>query len=157
MIDTYREVVKHAEKLAIIMAMDNHFGATRTADNTLTVVRQVGSPWLKVNIDTGNFYEDIHYGDDFVEHPEILVHATPFEDVYEENDRLAREMVYCHAKIYKLNAQGRDDVFLDYDRILPILRRHGYVSIESFSQEDPLDIVARAAKMLRDKLAGDLP
>ena len=155
-IDTYRDVVRQAENLGIVLAMENHFGATRTADDTLSVVRQVASPWLKVNIDTGNFYDDIRYGDDFAEHPEILEQAVPFEDVYEGIERLAPHMVYCHAKVYELDAEDRNDVLLDYDRIFAIFRRHaynGYVSIENFSQEDPLDLIPRATAMLRGKLS----
>ncbi|NLX03817.1 MAG: sugar phosphate isomerase/epimerase [Phycisphaerae bacterium] len=154
-VETYRNVVRRAERLGIVIAMENHYGATRTADDTLEVVRAVDSPWFKVNIDTGNFYEDIRYGDDFVQHPEILDRARPFEDIYAGIDKLCPEMVYCHAKIYRLDEAEQDDRLLDYSRIVETFHRHGYrgyVSIENFSQEDPLQIVPRATAMLKRKL-----
>jgi len=58
-------------------------------------------------------------------------------------------------KIYGLTPGDDNDIYLDYDRILDMYRRagfRGYLSIENFSQEDPLDIVPRAASMLRRKL-----
>ncbi|OGV62691.1 MAG: hypothetical protein A3K19_13580 [Lentisphaerae bacterium RIFOXYB12_FULL_65_16] len=152
--DTFEAVVLRAERLGIVIAMENHYCATRTAADTLALVRRIDSPWFKVNIDTGNFYEDIRYGNDFVAHPEILADARPFEDVYAGIDALAAEMIYCHAKIYKLDAAGENDLLLDYDRIFRIYRQHGYrgyISIENFSAEDAIDINSRAAQMLARK------
>jgi sugar phosphate isomerase/epimerase len=117
-------------------------------------MKRINSPWFRINIDTGNFYETIHYGDDFVCNPEILRRAVPFENVYKGIEKLAPYMAYCHAKIYRLDAKNQNDLLLDYDRIFKIYRRHGYrgyVSIENFSMEAPVDIIARSACMLRRK------
>lgn len=153
-VQTFQDVVIQAEKLGIMVAMENHYCATRTSDQTVEVFRRVGSPWFGINIDTGNFYEDIHYGDDFVQNPEILSQARPFEDVQAGIETLAEHMIYCHAKIYRLDDDGREDLLLDYDRIFDIFHRRryrGYVSIENFSREDPLTIIPRAAGMLAEK------
>jgi sugar phosphate isomerase/epimerase len=151
---TFQEVIPYAEKLGVMFAMENHYCATRTSDETIELIRKVDSPWFKINIDTGNFYEDIHYGNDFNQNPEILERAKPFEDVYEGIEKMAADMIYCHAKIYKLDADGCNDLLLDYDRIFKIFARHGYrgyISIENFSHEDPLKIIPRAASMLKNK------
>ncbi len=151
---TFEEVIPYAEKLGIMFAMENHYCATRTSDDTVGLVRRINSPWFRINIDTGNFYEDIHYGDDFILNPEILARARPFEDVYVGIEKMAADMAYCHAKIYRLNAAGSDDILLDYDRIFDIYHRfgyRGYISIENFSQEDPLVIIPQAASMLTSK------
>lgn len=151
---TFEKVIPQAKKLGILIAMENHYCATRTSDETIDLIKRVNSPWFKINIDTGNFYEDIHYGDDFNRNPEILEKAKPFEDVYQGIEKMADHMGYCHAKVYKLNADGQNDILLDYDRIFRIFIRHhyrGYVSIENFSSEDPLKIVPRASLMLKNK------
>lgn len=151
---TLQEVIPYAEKLGIMFAMENHYCVTRTSDETIDLVRKVDSPWFKINIDTGNFYEDIHYGDDFNRNPEILEKARSFEDAYEGIEKMVPDMVYCHAKIYKLDADGCNDLLLDYDRIFKIFGRHGYrgyISIENFSQEDPLKIIPLATSMLKNK------
>jgi L-ribulose-5-phosphate 3-epimerase len=151
---TFQEVIPYAEKLGIMLAMENHYCVTRTSEDTIELVRKIDSPWFKINIDTGNFYEDIHYGDDFNRNPEILERAKPFEDVYEGIEKMAPDMVYCHAKIYKLEGDGCNDLLLDYDRIFKIYNQHGYrgyISIENFSQEDPIIIIPRAANMLKTK------
>jgi L-ribulose-5-phosphate 3-epimerase len=154
---TFESVIKQAEKLGILIAMENHYCATRTSEDTIRMVRRVNSPWFKVNIDTGNFYEDIRYGDDFILRPQILEKAKPFEEVYQGIETLAAYMVYCHAKVYKLDRENKNDILLDYDRIFDIFHRHyyqGYISIENFSAEDPLEFIPRASRMLLNKWQG---
>jgi sugar phosphate isomerase/epimerase len=47
------EAVPHAEQRGIRLAIENHIDFT--ADEVLWLIEQVGSPWLGVNFDTGNF------------------------------------------------------------------------------------------------------
>jgi sugar phosphate isomerase/epimerase len=48
-----REAVKDAERCGIRLAIENHIDFT--ADEVLWLIDAVGSPWLGVNFDTGNF------------------------------------------------------------------------------------------------------
>lgn len=49
----FREAVKVAEAHGIRIAIENHIDFT--ADEVLTLLRNVNSPWLGINFDTGNF------------------------------------------------------------------------------------------------------
>lgn len=153
----FRRVMPIAEQMGIVVAMENHFALTSTSWETISFVERVGSDWMRVNIDTGNFIDPdwVRWGKDWRQHPDYWRRAPMQEDVYEGIERLAPCMIYSHAKIYGITADGRDDIYLDYDRILDIYRcagYQGYLSIENFSQEDPLAIVPKAARMLRRKI-----
>jgi len=153
----FKGVMPIAEKMGIVVAMENHFALTSTSWETISFVERVGSDWMRVNIDTGNFIDPdwLGWGKDWREEPDYWRRAPMQEDVYQGIERLAPYMIYSHAKIYGLTSDGSDDIYLDYNRILDIYRRagyQGYLSIENFSQEDPLIIVPRAARMLRRKI-----
>jgi sugar phosphate isomerase/epimerase len=49
----FREAVKTAEEYGIRMAIENHIDFT--ADEMVSLIEGVGSPWLGINFDTGNF------------------------------------------------------------------------------------------------------
>jgi len=49
----FREAVKVAEEYGIQMAIENHIDFT--ADEMLCLLKNVNSPWLGINFDTGNF------------------------------------------------------------------------------------------------------
>ena len=152
----FKRVMPLAERMGIVLAMENHFALTPTSWDTLRFIELVGSDWMKVNVDTGNFIHPdwLGYGTDWHKEPDYWERAPMQEDVYEGIERLAPHMIYSHVKIYGLTPDESDDLFLDYDRILDIYRAagyDGYLSIENFSPEDPLVIVPKAAAMLRRK------
>ena len=156
-VSAFRSVMPIAERMGIVIAMENHFALTSTSWETISFVERVGSDWMRVNIDTGNFIDPdwIGWGKDWREEPDYWRRAPMQEDAYEGIERLAAHMIYSHVKIYGITDNGGDDIYLDYDRILDIYRRagyQGYLSIENFSQEDPLVIVPKAVRMLRRKL-----
>lgn len=153
----FRHIMPAAERMGIVVAMENHFALTATSYDTLRFVERVGSDWMRVNVDTGNFIHPdwLAFGTDWRKEPDYFKRAPMQEEIYAGIERLAPYMVYCHAKIYGLTPDGKNDIYLDYDRILEILRNagyRGYLSIENFSTEDPLVIVPKAANMLRGKL-----
>ena len=47
-----------AEKHGILLALENHWGLTTKTENLLRIYKGVGSPWLGINMDTGNFAVD---------------------------------------------------------------------------------------------------
>ena len=52
---------EHAGSKGIFLGVENHGGLT--PEQLLTIVRRVDSPWLGINLDTGNFHTDDPYGD----------------------------------------------------------------------------------------------
>ena len=40
-----------------MLALENHWGLTTRPENLLRIYKAVKSPWLGINLDTGNFAE----------------------------------------------------------------------------------------------------
>ena len=62
-IEAIEECCDHAGKYGVYLALENHGGLTADADEMLSMVRNVKSPWFGVNMDTGNFRSADVYGD----------------------------------------------------------------------------------------------
>jgi sugar phosphate isomerase/epimerase len=45
----------YAGKKGVILGLENHGGITEKAETIVKIVKQVDSPWVGVNVDTGNF------------------------------------------------------------------------------------------------------
>ncbi len=129
-IDSIHECLSHAEKTGVLMALENHWGLTTDPHNVVRIYKAVNSPWLGVNMDTGNYVGDPYAG------IEILApHATVVQ----------AKTYYGGGEWYTLD--------LDYKRIAGILRSHGfkgYVSLEMEGKEDPETAVAKSYRMLRE-------
>lgn len=132
-IDSIHECLPHAEKTGVLMALENHWGLTTDPRNVIKIYKAVDSPWLGVNMDTGNYVGDPYAG------IEILApHATVVQ----------AKTYYGGGEWYTLD--------LDYKRIAAILRSHGfggYVSLEMEGKEDPETAVAKSYQVLREAFA----
>jgi L-ribulose-5-phosphate 3-epimerase len=129
-IESINECLPHAEQAGVIMALENHWGLTTTVDGLLRIYRGVNSPWLGINLDTGNF----------------------FGDPYPQLEKLAPHAMVVQAKTY----YGGGVYYtreLDYSRIARILRNagfKGYVSLEMEGKESADIAVAKSLKLLRE-------
>jgi sugar phosphate isomerase/epimerase len=122
-VETLKLCAGYAGNKGVVMALENHHGITARADNVIKIINDVGSPWLRVNLDLGNYYES----------------------TYEEIAKTVPYTVNIHAKISC--AQNK----VDYRRIKEILETGGYngfLSIEHEEKEDQKIGVARFAKFL---------
>jgi len=52
---------EHAAQKGIFLGVENHGGLT--PDQLLAIVQRVDSPWVGINLDTGNFHTEDPYGD----------------------------------------------------------------------------------------------
>ena len=128
-VDSIRECLQHAEKAGVVLALENHWGLTTDPDMLLRIHREVNSPWLGINLDTGNFA-----GDPYAGLEKIAPHATIVQ----------AKTYYGGGEWYTLD--------LDYSRIAGILRRAGYqgwVSLEMEGKEDPATAVPKSLQVLR--------
>lgn len=133
-IDSFEELVPVAEKLGVIMGLENHWGLGRTADGVLRVVKAVDSPWLQVTLDTGNFLEDQYTQFDALADRAVLVQAKTY---------------YGEGTWYTLD--------IDYDQVAAILKKHayrGYISLEFEGKEDFATAVPKSLEMLRKAFGG---
>jgi sugar phosphate isomerase/epimerase len=112
-----------------VLGLENHWGLGRTPEGLQRILKAIDSPWLKLTLDTGNF----------------------FEDPYEKLASLASDTVLVQAKTY----QGGGvwfDVDLDYGRIAEIMKSagyRGYISLEFEGKADPLTAIPESLAMLR--------
>jgi sugar phosphate isomerase/epimerase len=133
-IDSLEKCLKKAEECGVVLALENHWGLSRTVEALLRVIKSIDSPWLQGLLDTGNFLED------------------PYDDL----DELAPYSCFVQAKTYYGGGLWYT-LDLDYPRIVDILRKHnyrGYVSLEFEGEEDYRTAIPKSLKMLRDAFAG---
>jgi sugar phosphate isomerase/epimerase len=111
------------------MALENHWGLSRTPEGQLRLINAVPSPWLGALMDTGNF----------------------MEDPYEKLTMIAPKTVYAQAKTYYGGGEWYT-LDLDYARIATILKDAGYtgyISLEFEGKEDADVAVPRSIALLR--------
>ena len=132
-IDGLQQCIPQAEQAGVTMGLENHWGLGRTAEGVMRVVDAIGSPWLKVTLDTGNF----------------------LENMYEQMQRLAPHAVLIQAKTYFGGGEWYT-LEIDYPRVFRILRDanyRGYVSLEFEGKEDAQTGVAKSLSLLRQAMS----
>jgi len=132
-IDGIERCLVHAEKLGVALALENHWGLTRTPEGLLRIVNQIDSPWLGVLMDTGNF----------------------LEDPYPKLEAIAPQTIFVQAKTYYGDGEWYT-LDLDYDRIANILQSvnyTGYVSLEMEGKDPASEAVPKSIAMLRSAFA----
>jgi len=133
--DSIRACLPHAARRGVILALENHGGIVAEADSLLKIVREVGSPWCGINLDTGNFHTDDPYGD--------IARCAPLAVTVQVKTEIQR--------------RGGMKEQADLARIVRILRDsgyRGYVTLEYEAAENPLEAVPRHLKALRGLLSG---
>jgi sugar phosphate isomerase/epimerase len=129
-----KEVAAIGAARGIVMALENHGGTT--ADQLMSLHRDVRSPWLRFTLDTGNFPPAGRFT------PDKLTHI----------ERCAPQAAIVHAKFFNVKADGRDADF-DWRRIRDILAGAGFRGFLSLEYEgtdaDELAVCARVAKFMK--------
>jgi len=118
-----------AERYGVLLALENHWGLTTKTENLLRIHKTVNSPWLGINMDTGNFAVD----------------------PYPEIEKLAPHAAIVQAKTYYGGGEWYT-LDLDYQRIANTLRKanfRGWVSLEMEGKEDPATAVPKSLQVLR--------
>jgi sugar phosphate isomerase/epimerase len=134
-VETLNIVAEHAAKRGVFIGVENHGGVVAQPEALLEIVTAVDSPWVGINLDTGNFRT-----------------ADPYAD-------LARCAPYAVTVQYKVEMfpAGGGTQPADFARILKILRAanyRGFVTLEYEAKEDPITAVPRhVAEMRRLMLA----
>jgi sugar phosphate isomerase/epimerase len=118
-----------AGREGVLLALENHWGLTTKTENLLRIHKSVASPWLGINLDTGNFP-----GDPYPEIEKLAPHASIVQ----------AKTYYGGGEWYTLE--------LDYRRIAQTLRQanfRGWVSLEMEGKEDPATAVPKSLEVLR--------
>ncbi|MFT4639216.1 MAG: sugar phosphate isomerase/epimerase, partial [Verrucomicrobiales bacterium] len=108
----------YAGSKGIFLGLENHGGIVAEADALLEIVQAVKSPWLGVNLDTGNFRTEDPYGD---------------------LAKCAAYAVNVQVKV-EIQKRGAEKGPADLPRLMAILREanyQGFVVLEYEAKEDP--------------------
>ena len=128
-VECLEKCLARAEAAGVILAVENHWGLSRTPEGLLRIVNAIKSPWLGVLMDTGNF----------------------MENPYDKLKAIAPRTVFVQAKTYYGGGEWYT-LDLDYDRIARILadaNYSGYVSLEFEGKEPAGTAVPKSLSMLR--------
>jgi len=132
-IDAFEKCVPVAREKGVVMALENHWGLTSSAEGVLRIVQEVDSPWLQVLADTGNFPDR----------------------TYEQLEELASETILVSAKTYYGGGEWYS-LDLDYERIAGIFRDagfQGYVTLEFEGTADPAPSVRKSLTRISEAFA----
>jgi sugar phosphate isomerase/epimerase len=127
-LDAIREACAHAATRGVILALENHGGIVTTADQLLSIVKEIDSEWFGVTWDSGNFRS---------------------ADAYAELKAIAPYAVTAQVKVEIGSPSGKQPA--DWTRVIGILRDSGYrgwVALEYEEEED--------AKVAVPRLLGEL-
>jgi len=123
-IEALSRCIAYAEENGVVIALENHGGITARADSVIRIIESVGSPWLRVNLDLGNYKESTY---------EDIAKTVPYA-------------VHIHGKI-----SVSENKKVDYEKVKRILGEKGYngfISIEYEEKKDPKIGVREFAKNL---------
>ena len=125
----------YAGQAGIFLGIENHGGIVAEPADLLDIVRAVKSPWIGINLDTGNFRTDDPYRD--------LAACAP----YAVNVQMKGEI---HPRSSKTSQPA------DLPRLVKILRDanyQGYVALEYESAEDPWQAVPGLLQRMKELFA----
>jgi sugar phosphate isomerase/epimerase len=124
-IDAIRQCCDYAGRKGVILALENHGGIVSTADQLLSIVREIDSEWFGVNWDSGNFRS---------------------EDAYGELEAIAP---YAVTAQIKTKVGGKPADLARVVKILKDVNYRGWVSLEYEDEEEPKVAVPRYLAELR--------
>jgi L-ribulose-5-phosphate 3-epimerase len=118
------EAGQYAASRGVILGLENHGGITDKADRMLQIVKKVDSPWVGVNLDTGNFKTQVY-------------------------DQIAKLVPYAAA--VQVKAEVVEDgkrMESDWDRVATMLVKQGYKGYLAVEYEAKEDVSTAMPKML---------
>jgi sugar phosphate isomerase/epimerase len=132
-IEAIEEAADYAGRKGVFLGVENHGGIVSDADGLLAIVEAVKSPWVGINLDTGNFNTE-----------------DPFRDLA----RCAPYAVNVQFKV-EMHARGAAPAPADIERVLDVLRHshyQGFVALEYEAAEDPWTAIPRWLGKLRESM-----
>ncbi len=125
------EVVREAERLGVVLALENHGGLPCTGEEQVDVIRKIGSKHLQATIDVGNYMQGRQEAHDGTAAAASCAAYIHFKDFHRTNDRDAPawDIVPCIV--------GRGDI--DHAKCLDVLRQSGYDGFVALEYEGPED------------------
>ena len=131
-VKSIKECAKYASKKGVVLAIESHNGGGYLPSSVEThkLLDDVNSPWVKLNLDTGN-YKD--------------------KDPYAALKKSISYATHMHAKVHDITKDGEPAEF-DFDKIFEILKDRnyrGFFNVEYEGKGDELEYVPIAVDMIK--------
>lgn len=127
-VDVLKTGVEYAGSKGIILGLENHGGVTERADTILKIVKAVNSPWLGVNLDTGNFSKN----------------------AYQQIEQCLPHAVNAQFKTHIRAGEDGKSVEADWDRIVRMFAASGYKGYFALEYEDKEDAKIAVPRYTRE-------
>lgn len=122
-----KEAAQYAGSRGVILGLENHGGVTEKASTIVNIVKAVDSPWVGVNLDTGNFN-----GNAYSQIATILPYA-----------------VNAQFKTHIREEQGKNSPS-DWARIIKMFKDSGYKGYFALEYEDKEDATVAVPRLTRE-------
>ncbi len=109
-VECIRACLPDAETAGVVLALENHWGLSTRVENLLKIYKDVNSPWLGINLDTGNWPGDPYEG---------IAALAPYADDRPGEDVLRRRrLVHARSRLpaHREDPEGRRLQGLDLAR-----------------------------------------
>lgn len=120
----------YAAQKGVILGLENHGGITTRAERIIEIVEKVNSPWVQINLDTGNFRSEVE---------KQIVACLP-------------KAVNIQVKVEAVDDSGKK-VPQDWDRITKLIAESGYkgyLALEYEAAEPAPTAVPRLMAQIRE-------
>ena len=134
-IGAMEECCDYAGTKGIFLGLENHGGIVAEPEGLLEIVRTVKSPWIGINLDTGNFHT---------------------EDPYADLEKIAPYAVNVQLKVEIRRKDQKENEPSDLPRVVKIRRDanyQGFVALEYEAKADPWQAVPPVLKQMRELFA----
>jgi sugar phosphate isomerase/epimerase len=127
-----RTCVEFGEKHGVIVAIQNHNDFIKTADQAISIIKNVNSEWFGLVLDTGSF-----------------ITLDPYDEIKKTVDYAVNWQVK-----EKLSVNGKIEM-MDLEKLFRIVRDskyRGYLPIETLSAGNPFEIVPLFLKLVKEAM-----
>jgi sugar phosphate isomerase/epimerase len=131
-VDVLKRASEYAGSKGIILGIENHGGITEKAETIVRIVKAVDSPWVGINLDTGNF----------------------LREVFRQSEMCVPYAVNVQVKTMMRGDDGKE-VASDWDRFAKLLIAgdyQGYLALEYEDKENPATAVPRLLAKLKQAI-----
>jgi sugar phosphate isomerase/epimerase len=128
--DMLKPASEYAGSRGVILGLENHGGVTEKADTIIKIVKSVDSPWVGINLDTGNFNRD----------------------AYKQIEQCLPYAVNAQFKTQIKDEQGKE-VPSDWARLVGMFAKagyRGYFALEYEEKDDARTAVTRLTRSLNE-------
>lgn len=132
-VETLKRSAEYAATKGVMLGLENHGGITANAPRILEILKKVDSPWVGVNLDTGNFKKD----------------------VIKQIAMILPQAINVQVKAEMMDESGQM-VRQDWSQVFKMIRDsgyRGYLSLEYEAKEPAETAVPRLIKEMKEKLA----